>query len=71
MDEPVASYSIGEIQVRITEADHPDKLKVTCNDGSFRSEFTIRRYEYQNYRRHMNQRIKDAYREQHNTKTDS
>ena len=65
MDEPVASYRIGDIQVQITETNHPDKLRVECNDGAYRSEFTIRRYEFQNYRRHMNQRIKDAYKEQH------
>lgn len=70
MDDPVAAYSIGNIQVRITETDHPDKLKVTCNDGSYRSEFSIRRYEYRNYRRHMNQRIKDAFKEQHDKSPD-
>ncbi|MFH5832109.1 hypothetical protein ACG2F4_09525 [Halalkalibaculum sp. DA3122] len=59
------SYKIGNIEVTITESDHPDKLHVECNDGTYHSEFTIRKYEYENYRRHMNQRIKNAYQEQY------
>jgi len=65
MDETVASYKLGDIRVTITETDKPGKLKVVCNDGNYRSEFTIRRYEYENYKRHMNQRIKNAFREQY------
>ncbi len=65
MNKTVDSYKIGDIEVIITEADHPKKLNVECNDGSYHSEFTIRKYEYENYRRHMNQRIKNAYKEQH------
>lgn len=65
MSNPVASYKIGDIEVTITESEHPEKLNVECNDGTYHSEFTIRKYEYENYRRHMNQRIKNAYKEQH------
>lgn len=61
----VDSYKLGLIEVEITETDHSNKLKVICNDGTYRSEFTVRKYEYENYRRHMNQRIKNAYKEQH------
>ncbi|SHF92627.1 hypothetical protein SAMN05443144_11575 [Fodinibius roseus] len=59
------SYKLGSISVEIRETDHPNKLKVVCNDGNYRSEFTVRKYEYENYKRHMNQRIKNAYDEQY------
>ncbi len=65
MPEIVASYKLGNISVTLTETDHPQKLQVTCNDGTYRSEFTVRKYEYKNYKRHMNQRIRDAYNDQY------
>ena len=66
MGSIIESYKLGNIQVEISETDHPQKLKVDCNDGNFHSEFTIREYEYKNYKRHMNQRIKNAYEDQYN-----
>lgn len=66
MSSVVDSYKLGPIEVTITETDHPNKLKVDCNDGNYHSEFTIRKYEYKNYKRHMNQRIRNAYEEQYN-----
>lgn len=65
MSSIIDSYNLGSIEVEITETDHPEKLQVVCNDGNFRSEFTVRMYEYENYKRHMNQRIKTAYDEQY------
>lgn len=65
MPKVIDSYRLGDIEVTIEEADKPEKLIVTCNDGNFRSSFTIREYEYQNYKRHMNQRIKNAFREEY------
>lgn len=64
MPELIESYKLGDIEVRI-EAGENDKLDVDCNDGNYHSQFSIRRYEYNNYKRHMNQRIKDAYKEQY------
>lgn len=62
----IDSYSLGSIKVEISEIEeHPNKLKVICNDGNYRSEFTVRKYEYKNYKRHMNQRIKNAYKDQY------
>ncbi len=66
MSSVVDSYKLGSIEVEITETDHPEKLNVICNDGNYRSEFIVRKYEYKNYKRHMNQRIKNAYNEQYN-----
>lgn len=66
MSTVVDSYKLGSIQVEISESgDHSNKLKVVCNDGNYRSEFTVRKYEYENYKRHMNQRITNAYKEQY------
>lgn len=65
MNTEIDSYRLGSIEVTITETDHPERLKVVCNDGTYRSEFSVRRYEYRNYKRHMNQRITRAYREQY------
>ncbi len=65
MSKEVDSYKLGNIQVTITESDKPNKLHVDCNDGTYHSEFTVRRYEYDNYKRHMNQKITTAYKNQY------
>jgi len=65
MPELIDSYRLGDIEVSIESTDNPEKFEVDCNDGNFHSRFTIRKYEYENYKRHMNQRIKDAYKEQY------
>lgn len=65
MSTEVDSYKLGSIEVTITRIPDSDKLRVVCNDGNFRSEFTVRRYEYKNYKRHMNQRITNAFRDQY------
>lgn len=65
MPSKIDSYKLGDIEVSISETDQDNKLEVVCNDGNYRSAFTIRRYEYNNYKRHMNQRIKNAYKEQY------
>ncbi len=65
MEKEVQNYKIGNISVVITETENPEKLKVECNDGTYRSEFTVSRYEYTYYKRHMNQKIKNAYKAQY------
>lgn len=65
MSKEIDSYKLGNIQVTITETDQPNKLHVDCNDGTFHSGFTVRRYEFENYKRHMNQKITNAYRSEH------
>jgi len=65
MSKKVESYKLGSISVVITETDNPLKLHVDCNDGTYHSGFTIRRYEYENYKRHMNRKITTAYKNQH------
>ena len=61
----IESYKLGDIQVIITETDNPNKFHVDCNDGNYHSEFTVRKYEYDNYKRHMNQKIKNGYKAQY------
>lgn len=65
MSKEVESYKLGDIQVVITETENPNRLHVDCNDGNFHSEFTVRVYEYENYKRHMNQKISTAYKKQY------
>ena len=65
MAKVIDQYNLGDIEVLIEETEKPDRYTVTCNDGNFRSSFSIRRYEYENYKRHMNQRIKNAFREEY------
>lgn len=61
----IESYKLGKVKVVITETDTPNKLHVDCNDGTYHSEFTVRKYEYENYKRHMNQKITLAYNKQY------
>jgi hypothetical protein len=65
MSKEVESYKLGEIRVVITETDDPNRLNVDCNDGTYHSGFTVRRYEYEHYKRHMNQKITNAYKKQY------
>jgi hypothetical protein len=65
MSKEVESYRLGNVQVVITEDKNPKKLHVDCNDGNYHSGFTISRYEFENYKRHMNQKIKNAYKAQY------
>lgn len=65
MSKTIASYKLGSIQVTISETENPNRLLVDCNDGNFHSDFTVSSYEYQHYKRHMNQKITNAYREQY------
>lgn len=61
----IASYSLGDIKVVITETEKKDKLLVDCSDGHYHSSFTASPYEFKNYKRHMNQRIKNAFNGQY------
>jgi hypothetical protein len=65
MSKEIETYKLGDIRVVISETDTENKLLVDCNDGTYHSEFTVRRYEYENYKRHMNQKITLAYKNQH------
>lgn len=60
----IDSYRLGDVQVTISETEKPNKLNVECFDGEYHSEFTVSEYEFKNYRRLMNQRITQAYKDQ-------
>jgi hypothetical protein len=70
MGKEVESYKLGAIQVVITESDKDNRLHVDCNDGTYHSEFTVRKYEYDNYKRHMNKKITTAYKNQYESDED-
>lgn len=65
MSKEIESYNLGKVRVVITETKDPNRLHVDCNDGNYHSEFTVRLYEYENYKRHMNQKITTAYNKQY------
>lgn len=65
MPKEVESYNLGDIRVVITQTVDPNKLSVDCNDGNYHSEFKVSRYEFKNYKRHMNQKITKAYKRQY------
>ena len=65
MEKEVDNYHLGDIKVTITQLPDSNELQVDCNDGVYHSAFTATRYEYKNYKRHMNQRIKNAFDKQH------
>lgn len=62
MSDPIESYKLGKVQVTVTKGDRPNKLSIQCFDGEYKSEFTVSEYEFTNYRRLMNQRITEAYK---------
>ncbi len=64
MGKVIEKYKLGQIQVEISETDDENRLFVDCNDGEYHSEFTVRRYEFENYKRHMNQKITNAFKAQ-------
>jgi len=57
----IESYKLGKIEVVISETEKENKLLVSCFDGEYKSEFAVSRYEFENYRRLMNQRISRAF----------
>ncbi|MEQ9089517.1 MAG: hypothetical protein RIE52_00415 [Balneola sp.] len=57
----IESYKLGKVRVTISETEKENKLLVECFDGEYKSDFTVSKYEYENYRRLMNQRITSAF----------
>jgi len=70
MEQVLEQYKIGQIAVTIHETDDENRLLVECNDGTFHSRFTVSRYEYNYYKRHMNQKIVAAYKKGHQGEED-
>lgn len=62
MQSEIESYKLGEIRVTISETDNPERVNIDCNDGNYHSAFTVSKYEYKHYKRHLNQKITLAYR---------
>jgi len=62
----IDSFKLGDIAVSIRESNQPEKYEVSCNDGMYVCNFTIRRYEYENYNKLMKTRIRTLFKQQHN-----
>ncbi len=65
MSKEIDNYYLGDIKVTISETDSPEKLNVLCQDDSFKMEFKASLYEYQYYKRHMNQKIRNRFAQAH------
>ena len=61
----IDSFKLGDIAVVITKSNQPDKYHISCNDDTYVCNFTIRKYEYENYNKLMKTRIKTLFRQQH------
>mgnify|MGYP000002596713 CR=1 FL=1 len=63
MNSLVEQYKLGDVSVRVIESERPNKYTVQCSNEAFKSEFTVSEYEFKNYRRLMNQRITETFKE--------
>jgi hypothetical protein len=61
MSREIESYLLGKVRVVVTETDNPQRVHIHCNDGVHVHRFEARVYEYENYRRLMNQRITERF----------
>ncbi|MFU8861193.1 MAG: hypothetical protein ACNA8K_12315 [Cyclonatronaceae bacterium] len=61
MSKEIESYKLRDIRVVVTETENPQRVNIHCSDGTYQHEFTARVYEYENYRRLMNQRIVERF----------
>lgn len=67
MSKEIEAYKLGNIQVTVTESDKPNKLQVDCSDGNYHSSFLVSEYEFKNYRRLMNIRIREGFSGAHSS----
>jgi hypothetical protein len=61
MSKEIESYKLGDIRVVVAETGNPQRVNIHCSNGTYQHEFTARVYEYENYRRLMNQRIVERF----------
>lgn len=59
---PLETYRLGDVAVEIHEGPRPGRRTVICSNDRFRSTFDVSEYEITHYRRHMNQKISQAFR---------
>ena len=64
-DEVIEQFQLGSIKVEIRKTDDPDRYLVHSHDDTYQFEFTVRKYEYENYNRLMKKRIKDTFKQQY------
>ena len=61
--EIIQSYNIGDIEVVVTPAKNPDKVHIKAKRGKALMEFDAKKFDFQNYYRHMNQKIRQRFDE--------
>lgn len=61
MSEIIERYKLGDIEVVVESSATPAKVVVTCTRADVKAQFEAREYEFKNYRRLMNLRIKEAF----------
>ncbi len=62
MDEILESYHIDTIEVNVTTAGRAGRYHIDCTEGKKHLGFDVKESEYKNYKRLMNQRIRDAFK---------
>lgn len=63
MNSVIEQYKLGDVSVQVVQSDRPNKYTVQCSNDHYKSEFTVSEYEFKHYRRLMNQRITEAFKE--------
>ena len=59
----IEQYKLGAVQVTVSTSERLNKYTVHCSNDEFASEFTVSEYEFKHYRRLMNQRITEAFKQ--------
>jgi len=54
---------LGDVSVKVLQSVGQKKYTVQCSNDHYKSEFTVSEYEFKHYRRLMNQRITEAFKE--------
>lgn len=62
-EDILEQYNLGSIAVTIRSTDNPNKVLVEAHDDTRKMRFEARMYDYKNYYRHMNQKIRQRFQE--------
>lgn len=65
MDGIIEQYSLGGIQVTVTQTGLQGRYHISCKDDKFQYEFKASKDEYESYKHLMNKRIKNAFIQHH------
>lgn len=57
----IEEYKLGKISVTVSESDQQNKVIIEATDHTNRLKFEATRYDYDNYNRLMNQKIRQRF----------